>query len=128
MKDITIKSIKPMFTHILTTKDEYTEAAMIAGTGIIDATKLKQGVKEYQKVVAIGSGVHNVKVGDLVAINPKRYAVMKYKKTDTKEMMEEYHNMPVRYAFPSVEVNGQELLYLDEADVDFVIDEYEEID
>lgn len=127
MNDINIKSVKPMFTHILTTKDEYTEAGLIAGTGIIDASKLKQGVKEYQKVVSIGSGVHSVKPGDLVAINPKRYAIMKYKKTDTKEMMEEYHNMPVDYAFPTIEVNGKELLYLDEADVDFIIDDYEEI-
>lgn len=117
-----------MFTHILTTKDEYTEAGMIAGTGIIDASKLKQGVKEYQRVVAIGAGVHNVKVGDLVAINPKRYGIKKYKKDELKETMDEFYNPVINYAFPSIEVNGKELLYLDEIDVDFVIDEYEEID
>ena len=42
--------------------------------------------------------------------------------------MDEFYNPVINYAFPSIEVNGKELLYLDEIDVDFVIDEYEEID
>ncbi len=127
MNDIEIKEIKPMFTKILLTKDEYTEAAFIEGTGLIDASKMKQGVKEYQKVISVGNMVREVKPGDLVCINPAAYSIKKYKKGDTKEMMEEYTNQIIGYAFPTVELDGKEYLYLDERDIDFVITKYNEV-
>ena len=62
-----INSIKPLFNKIVTTCDTYesdkTEGGIIIKT---DGT-----IKEYQRVEAIGSAVRDIKVGDLVLINPK---------------------------------------------------------
>lgn len=127
MQEINIKKVKPLFTKILLTKNEYSEAPYIPGTQILDATKSKQGIMEYQTVVAVGDMVRNVKEGDIVAINPKRYAVKKYDKTSMKEMMEEYTNEIVGYAFPTLDIGGKEFLFLDESDIDFVITEYETV-
>lgn len=125
-EDIIVKKIKPMYTRILLTKNEYTEAGLIASTGLIDATKIKQGIKEYQKVIAVGPQVREVKVGDLVCIDPSRYAIRKYSKQETKEAMDEFYNATVKYAFPEVTIDGKNYLYLDERDIDFIIEEYTE--
>lgn len=121
-----IKKIKPMFTAIVTTTDKYVEPVYMPGTSIIDANKSKNGLKEYQHVIAIGDSVRSVKVGDLVCINPSRYAVHKYKKDDSKSDMEEYHNAVVGYNFNIINLDDGEYLLLDEKDIDFIIEEYEE--
>lgn len=122
---INIKKIQPMFTKILVTKEMYNEITYVPGTQIIDASKVKQGIKEYQTVIAVGSGVHDVKPGDLVCIDPTNYAVKKYKKGDMHDNLEEYHNSIVGYAFPEIEIDGKPYLYLDVRDVEFVITEWE---
>lgn len=124
MEEILIKKIKPMFTRILLTKDTYNEAAYIPGTHLLDSSRIKQGVKELQTVLAIGDAVRNVKVGDKVVINPMRYATHKYRKDELKEAMEEYNNTVVNFTFPTVIVDGKECLYLDERDIDFVVEDY----
>lgn len=128
MEEIRIKKIKPMYTKVLLTKDMYTDESFIAGTGIIDASKIKQGVKEIQKVLAVGTSVREVQVGDIVSINPDRYAVRSYAKDTTKEMLkDEFYNAATKYAFPVIEVDGKECLYLDERDIDFVVTDYVEL-
>lgn len=128
MEEITIKKIKPMYTKILLTKDMYTDESFITGTGIIDASKIKQGVKEIQKVLAIGSSVREVKVGDIVSINPDRYAVRSYAKDSTKEALkDEFYNPATKYIFPVITVDGKECLYLDERDIDFIVEDYAEL-
>jgi predicted RNA-binding protein with RPS1 domain len=128
MEEIRIKKIKPMYTKVLLTKDMYTDESFIAGTGIIDASKIKQGVKEIQKVLAVGTSVREVQVGDIVSINPDRYAVRSYTKDTTKEMLkDEFYNTATKYAFPVIEVDGKECLYLDERDIDFVVTDYVEL-
>ena len=69
-----IKKIKPLFTSVVTTMDKYTEAQLLAGSNIIDPSKTKQGVKEYQTVIAVGDSVRSIKEGDIVCINPSNYA------------------------------------------------------
>ena len=61
-----IKAIKPMYTAIVTTMDTYQEAQFMAGSQLLDVTKTVGGLREYQKVLAVGSAVREVKVGDLV--------------------------------------------------------------
>lgn len=124
---INIKKIKPMFTKILVTKDMYDDITYIPGTQIIDSTKIKQGVKEYQTVVAVGDSVRDIKVGDLVCIDPTNYVVKKYKKGDMHDNLEEYSNQIIGYAFPEIELDGKPYLYLDIRDIDFIIEEWEPI-
>lgn len=120
---MTLKKIKPLYTRILTTMDMYVEDQSSPG-GIIDVTKLKKGIKEYQTVIEVGTTVRNVKKGDVVCINPDRYAVRKFQEGSLKNDILE--NQVTRYNFNVVSVNGTDYLMLDEADVEFVVEEYED--
>ena len=76
-----INKIKPLFNRILVTADKYEDD--IIENGIIRTTK--GTLKEYQKVLAVGSTVRDIKVGDLVLINPIRYAVKKHREGSLKD-------------------------------------------
>lgn len=119
-----IKKIKPMYTRIVTTMDMYVEDSASLPGGLIDVTKLKQGIKEYQKVIAVGTNVRNVKEGDLVCINPDRYAVRKFSNDSIKKDLME--NTITKYNFNVVKLEDKDYLLLDEADVEFVVEEYED--
>ena len=119
---MTIKKIKPMFTRIVTTMDMYVED-QTTPDGIIDVTKLKKGIKEYQTVVAVGTSVRYVKEGDLVCINPDRYAVRKFSENSLKNDIME--NAVTRYNFNVVKLEDKDYLLLDEADVEFIVEDYE---
>jgi hypothetical protein len=61
---IKIKKIKPMFTGVVTTAYKYNEGVYITGSNILDPTKSKETLQEYQKVIAVGDAVTNIKVDD----------------------------------------------------------------
>ena len=119
-----IKKVKLLYTRILTTMDTYVESDVTSASGIIDASKLKKGVKEYQRVLAVGTNVRNVQVGDLVCINPERYAVRKYDKNSVKSDLLE--NYITSYNFNVLKLDDNDCLLLDEADIEFVIEDYED--
>lgn len=121
---MTIKKIKPLYTRIVTTMDMYIEQDVSSPSGIIDVSKLKKGIKEYQTVVAIGTSVRNVKEGDVVCINPDRYAVRQFSQNSVKNDIME--NQVTKYNFNVVNIDGKDYLMLDEADVEFVVEDYEE--
>lgn len=118
-----IKKIKPLYTRIVTTMDMYVEDQTTPG-GILDVTKLKHGIKEYQKVISVGTSVRNIKEGDLVCINPDRYAVRKFSENSIKNDIME--NQVTRYNFNVVKLEDKEYLLLDEADVEFIVEDYDE--
>lgn len=120
-----IKKIKPMANRVLTTCALYNEA--VENNGIIDSSKEEGSIREYQKVIACGPTVRDVKVGDLVVINPTRYAKMKHKEGSLKDGVIT-DNPVVSYDFPILLVNDTPCLYIYDSDVDFVIKEYEEVD
>ena len=120
-----LKKVKPLFNMILTTMDTY-EDDQITG-GLIDSTKQKGTLKEYQRIVAVGDMVRIVKVGDLVNINPKRYAQFKHKQGSLNDGIVQ-DNPVIRYNFHTVEVDNKELLVLTDQDLNFIIEEYEEIE
>lgn len=125
---LNIKKITPMFTSIITTMELYKDDSYIPGTSIIDPSKDKMGVKEYQKVIAVGPSVREVKVGDIVCINPARYAVVKQRKTpNVAEEIEGYAPAITGYNFNIIQMDGVNYLHLQENDIDFIINEYEEL-
>lgn len=119
---IKIKKIKPMFTAILTTMDTYEDD--VTCNSII--VKTKGTIKEYQKVVAVGDTVRSVKVGDLVCINPKRYAVVKHQEGSLQDGVVS-DNPVVRYNFDIIEMNDTPYLLLQDSDISYIIEEFEEI-
>lgn len=122
---LVIKKIQPMYTKILTTMCKYEEDELMSG-GLIDATKTQGTLREYQTVVAVGNSVRNVKVGDLVCVNPERYAVKKHEAGSLKDGVIT-DNPVIKYNFNIMELEGVPHLLLDENDVSFIITDYEEV-
>jgi co-chaperonin GroES (HSP10) len=122
---IKVKKLKPMFTALITTMDLYKEDAVTSG-GIIDTNKQKGTIKEYQRVLAVGNSVRDIKVGDLVCIDASRFAVKKHQDNSLKVDIEG-SNPVLEYRFDIVEMDGQNCLLLQDRDIQFIIEEYEEV-
>lgn len=119
-----IKKIKPMFTSLITTMNKYEQDTLTKG-GLIDSTKQQGTLKEYQTVLAIGDSVRNIKVGDLVCVNPDRFAVKKHKEGSLKDGVVT-DNPVITYNFDIIEMGGQQCLLLQDRDIEFIIEEWEE--
>lgn len=119
-----IKKIKPMFTALITTMDKY-EQDVTTG-GLITVTKMQGGLKEYQTVLAVGGSVRDIKVGDLVCVNPARFAVRKHQAGSLKDGVIS-DNPVTTYNFDVVEMDGEQCLLLQDRDIDFIIEEFEEV-
>lgn len=109
-----------MANYLVTTKDEYTEDDVKRGKLMI---KTVGSLKEYQKVVAVGPMVRGIQVGDLVCINPRRYAQYKHKPGSLKDGVIT-DNPVVSYNFNVVELDHISHLLLTDQDIDFVIEEW----
>lgn len=92
------------------------------GNGMIDSRKQKGTMKEYQTVIAVGSSVRDIKEGDVVCINPTRYAVMKH---EDKSMRNGVigDNLVVGYKFNTITIDGVEHLMLYDQDIDFIVED-----
>ena len=119
---IKLKKIKPMFNAILTTMNTYEDD--VTCNSII--VKTKGTIKEYQKVVAVGDTVRSVKVGDLVCINPKRYAIVKHQEGSLQDGVVS-DNPVVKYNFDIIEMNNTPYLLLQDNDISYIIEDFEEI-
>lgn len=118
-----IKKIKPMFNAVVTTTERYLEDVYLPG-GLLDVSKRQGGLKEYQEVVAVGDTVRNIKVGDLVCINPMRFAVKQHQEGSLKDGVIT-DNPVVKYNFDVILIDDKEHLLLTDRDINFVIEEYE---
>lgn len=121
-----VKKIRPMFTSLITTMDRYKNDVRTVG-GLLDVTKQQGGLKEYQRVLAVGSTVRDIKVGDLVCVNPSRFAVKKHQEGTLKDGIVS-DNPVIRYNFDVVEMDGEQCLLLQDRDIEFIIEEYEEVE
>ena len=118
-----IKKILPMFNRILVTSDKYEKDVTKGGVVTITAGTLK----EYQKVIAVGSTVRDIKEGDIVIINPSRYAIKKHAEGSFKDGIIT-DNPTVSYNFNLVEINNKLYILLYDQDVDYIVKDFEEIE
>ena len=114
-----------MFTALITTMDKYEEDVRTSG-GLLDVNKQQGGLKEYQTVIAVGTTVRDIKVGDLVCINPTRFAVKQHREGTLKDGVIS-DNPVIKYNFDIIEIDGKQCLLLQDRDIDFIIEEYEEV-
>lgn len=96
-----IKKIKPLFTSVITTGDRF-EKDMIS-QGIIVAKK--DDLKLWQKVIAVGPAVRDIKEGDMVMIKVDNYAIKKYDKNSIQNDMD--NNPSLGYAFNWVTIDNE---------------------
>jgi len=119
-----IKKIKPLFTGVITTSKRYVGNMTTKGGIILDATKMEGGLNPFQTVVAVGSMVKDVNEGDIVKINFKRYAVAQHRPGAIENNVQS-DQLSIRYEIPMVEMDGVQYLSLQNADIEFVVTDYE---
>ena len=119
-----VKSIKPLFTGVLTTANKYETTS--TKNGIIISAKQTEGhIKEYQTVVKVGSSVREIKPGDIVLINPSRYL---RKKFDENSIRDDFDKNPtIEINIPTIVINDKEYFLIEDRDVAYIIDDCEEI-
>lgn len=113
-----IKKVKPLFNNLVVTCNKYPKDTKLVGTTLVDTTKADT-IKEYQTVVSVGPMVRGVEVGDVVFINPKRYAVKKHREGSLKDGVIT-DNPVIGYNFNIVEIDGIPHMYIQDGDIDFV--------
>lgn len=123
-----IKKVTPMFNRIVTTANRHTEPAYFEGTNIVDSSKQENRLKQYQKVIAVGTGVHNLKVGDLVWLDWSKYRIKYHEKNEYVQNKDEEYDLKERYQVPSIEINDEQCLFLYENDVAYIIEDSELIE
>lgn len=117
--------VKPMFNRLITTMDVY-EKDQYNGA-ILDTTKQKGSLKEYQKVLSVGTTVRDIKEGDIVCIDPTRYMVTKHRdKSLQGNIMGD--DMTIGYKFNTIKLGDQECLVLFDQDISFIIEESEDVE
>ena len=124
--EIKIKEIKPLFTTVITTMDIYEKPQYIKGTKLIDASKSIKSVKELQTVIAVGPHVSDIKVGDLVCIDPKRFGKVLHREGSLEECTIK-DNPIVTYNFDIVEINNSPCLFLQDRDIKYIVSDYEDV-
>lgn len=122
-----VTKIKPLFDHLLITADRF-EKDMVH-SGVILAKK--GDLKPWQTVVAVGSVVRDIKVGDKVMINPNDFAVKKYNKNSVQNDLD--NNPVLTYNFPFETVddekgNPKDYLYISDRNVKYVFEGIEKDD
>ncbi len=122
-----IKKIKPLFTSIVVTGEKFNED-MMEGNLIIAK---KGDLKLWQKVIAIGSSVRDIQVGDTVMVNFANYAVRRYSKDSIQNDID--NNPTLRYDLRWVTLddengNPQECLLINDRDVQYVFEGEEKND
>jgi hypothetical protein len=114
-----IKKVKPLFTGVITTAKTYV-GDVTNEAGII--VNMEGQLNPYQWVVAVGSMVQDIKEGDIVKLNFKRYAKAKH----TPGAIDEGTNMQAddmrfSYELPIINIDGQTCLYMQNNDVEYIV-------
>ena len=119
-----VKKIKPLFNRILTTMNRYQDD-VLDDFGLIKTGKTQGTLKEYQTVVAIGTSVTHIKVGDIVCIDPVRYAQPSHRAKDSVAGVIK-DEVVTKYNFPQVDIDGVPHLLLYDSDVTFIVEEFDD--
>lgn len=118
---LNVKKIRPMANYLVTTREMYEEDKVINGL----LTPTRGTLKEYQKVIAVGPMIRDIKEGDIVKINPMRYAIRKYQEGSLKDGVIS-ENPVTHYNFKIIEIDHVQCLLLTSNDIEYVVEEYEE--
>ena len=120
---INIKKVKPMFNAIITTMNRYEDDD--SSDTLIKNTS--GSLKEYQTVVAIGGSVRDIKVGEVVQIDPSRSAQKQHREDSLKNGIVS-DNPVMSYNFKTIIIDGEQCLLLYDSDISYIIEEYEEVE
>lgn len=117
--------IKPMFNRIITSMDVYEKDQF--KNGLIDTSKSKGSLKEYQTVISVGTTVRDIKEGDVVSIDPTRYMVTRHKDKSLQANVVG-DEIAVGYKFNTIKLDGKECLVLYDQDITFIVEESQDVE
>lgn len=121
-----IKKVRPLFTGIITTAQKYVGEVTTAGGLLLDTTRMSGSLNPYQTVVSVGDMCKDIKEGDVVKINFKRYAKAQHLPGAIDEAQnKQFDNMSITYEIPMINLDGQECLFLQSNDIEYVVTDYE---
>lgn len=135
MEEVKLNEVQVRANTVITTacrffKDKAEQEEAVKSGKILMTPQLKNLPILYQKVTAVGPVVHDVKVGDIIKINPLYYLSRKLVQqreslqrdvldvTGTR-VVESYSELD--YTFPTIELHGEEHLLLFDRDVEYII-------
>lgn len=94
---------------------------------LLDIKTMGGSIKLHQKVLAVGPMVRQIKEGDVVQINPMNYVVLEHPEdVDSVREVVKVRNTYTKFSLPVLQVNNDEVLMLQERDIAYIIDDYEE--
>ena len=119
-----------MFTGVVTTANRYVGNQFADKDGlIIDTRKLAGNLNPYQRVIAAGPMCGGVKPGDIVRINFSRYTVAKHVPGKIEDKLGggrvQHDEYSADVEVPYIEINGQNCLYLQNNDLEYIVTKYE---
>lgn len=95
--------------------------------GLLDKSRTKGSLKEYQTVLAVGTSVRDIKVGDVVCIDPTRYMMTKHEDKSLKNNIIG-DNIVTGYKFNTIKLDDKECLMLFDQDISFIVEESEDVE
>lgn len=122
-----IKKIKPLFTSIITTGEVFSEDYY--ENGLIKAAK--GNLKPWQRVVAVGTSVRDIKEGDLVMVNLENYVVKKYSKDSVQNDLDNNPSLSLKMNWVVMDDEhgeSRDCLLLNDRDVLYVFEGEESAD
>ena len=117
-----------MFTNVITTALTYSEDVRSESGLYLGTTKMAGAMNPYQWVVAVGSTVHDIKEGDIVYINFNRYAKIQHAPGSINDDNIQQDNMTYQYSIPCIEIDGKQYLRIQNADIEYVVTEFDGIE
>lgn len=118
-----IKKIRPLFTGVVTTSQRY-QGEITTEAGLVLANKMEGQINMFQTVVSVGKMVTDLKPGDVVCINFKRYLKAKHVPGVIEDNIQS-DNLGAVYEIPQIEMDGHQYLFLQNNDIEFVVEEYD---
>lgn len=113
-----IKKIIPLFDTVITTAKRY-EHDITTDSGLVLTSRMEGSMNEFQTVVAVGEQCRGIKVGDVVHINFRSYAVPVHKSVGIEDNVQK-DAVSITYEIPMVEVDGKQCLYLKYRDIEYI--------
>lgn len=123
-----IKKVRPLFTGVITTANEIKGEQRTAGGLIIDVSKREGTLNIFQTVVSVGKMVTDVKPGDIVCLNFKRYKAVQHLPGKIGEDNVQTDDMVANYEIPQIIIDGRKHLFVQNNDIEFVVEEYDGVD
>ena len=121
-----INEVKPMFTGVVTTAKKYVGEITTGGGLILATTRMEGSLNPYQYVVAVGDMCKDLKKGDVVKLNFKRYAKAKHVPgaidDATNKQMDKY---TMTYEIPMIVINDEECLFMQSNDIEYIVTKFE---